>query len=332
MNILPEATWVNVIALVVCFYVLAKGANFLVDGAVGIAYKLHIPKVIIGIVLVSFGTTMPEFTVSLISALQKHSEIALGNAVGSVIVNVAIALALGVLLSTKRLSLDPSVYKSIGLIFFATAVLTFGLAFDGRILRIEGGVLILLLIVYLTYLVISEKRRKIREYEREVAEELDEEHPVEGKLSKFIVLFAIGLGLVIISSRILVESAINIAERLSISETIIGLTIIAIGTSLPEVATAIIASRKGHGDLAFGDVMGANILNLLWIVGGASLASPILVTQNEIFFMFPFMVGIVGLMFILARFGYVITKWNSVILVVSYVAYVVTTIVVFIPT
>jgi cation:H+ antiporter len=331
MTLLPDIMWVNIAVLAACFYALARGANLLVDGSVGIAFRLHIPKVIIGIVLVSFGTTMPEFTVSVISALQDHSEIALGNAVGSVIVNVAIALALGVLLAPKILELDRSVYRTVGLIFLIAVIVTFFLAIDGVVGRIEGGILILLLCAYLSYLLVTEKRRYSREFEREAVEELSD-HPTEGSLGKFVLLFALGLGVVIVASRLLVESAVNIAERLAISETIVGLTIIAIGTSLPEVATAIVATRKGHGDLAFGDVMGANILNLLWIVGGASLARPIEVTQTEIFFMFPSMVGVVGLMFLLARFGYMLNKWKSVILLLSYVVYVILTIVIFVPT
>ncbi len=331
MTILPEAMWVNIAVLAVCFYALARGADLLVDGSVGIAFKLHIPKVIIGIVLVSFGTTMPEFTVSVISALQGHSEIALGNAVGSVIVNVAIALALGVLFAPTILKLDPSVYRTVGLIFFMAAIVTFFLAIDGVVGRIEGGVLILLLFIYLIYLGVTEKRRSIREFEREAVEELSE-HPTEGRLLKFVLLFSLGLVVVVVASRFLVESAVNIAERLEISDTIIGLTVIAIGTSVPEVATAIVASRKGHGDLAFGDVMGANILNLLWIVGGAALARPIEVTQREIFYMFPFMIGVVGLMFLLARFGFMLNKWKSAILALSYVTYAIITVLVFVPT
>jgi cation:H+ antiporter len=330
MTILPETTWINVAVLVVSFYVLTKGADFLVDGSVGIAFKLNIPKVIIGIVLVGFGTTMPEFTVSVISAIQEHSEIALGNAVGSVIVNVAIALSLGVLLAPKILKIDRSVYRSVGLIFLAAAVVTFILAINGAINRLEGGVLLFLLVIYLTYLVVSEKRRKARNLEKEAIEELDG-HELEGRFVKFLLLFVIGLAIVIVASRLLVESAVNIAERLSISETIIGLTIIAIGTSLPEVATAIVASRKGHGDLAFGDIMGANILNLLWIVGGASLARPIEVTQREIFYMFPCMLAVVAMMFFLARFGFMFNKWKSVVLIAMYVGYAVATVLVFVP-
>ena len=329
MSLLPQMMWVNVPVLIVSFYVLARGANLLVDGSVGIAYKLQIPKVIIGIVLVSFGTTMPEFTVSLISAIQKHSEIALGNAVGSVIVNVAVALALGVIFASKALKLDPSVFWSIGIVFFGSAVLAFILAANGVIGRLEGATLLVCLTAYLTYLLITEKKRKGRELEREAVADVDA-HTVEGRLIKFAGVFGLGLIIVIVASRFLVESAVNIAEELDISETIIGLTIIAIGTSLPEVATSIVASRKGHGDLAFGDIMGANILNLLWIIGGASVARPIEVTQREILFMFPSMFCVVGMMYFLSRFGYTLNKWKSIFLVVLYIGYSAVTFVFFI--
>ena len=329
MGILPQSMWVNVPVLILSFYILARGANLLVDGSVGVAFKLHIPKVIIGIVLVSFGTTMPEFTVSLISAVQKHSEIALGNAVGSVIVNVAVALALGVIVAPKVLKLDPSVYWSVGIVFFASAALAFILAFNGTIVRLEGGALLLCLVAYLTYLLVTEKKRKDRELEKEAVEDV-ETHTVEGRLIKFLGLFLLGLAVVVVASRFLVESAVNIAEKLEISETIIGLTIIAIGTSLPEVATSIVASRKGHGDLAFGDIMGANILNILWIIGGASVARPITVTRREILFMFPSMLAVVGVMFFLSRFGYTLNRWKSICLIVLYIGYSIITIMFFI--
>jgi cation:H+ antiporter len=330
MNFLPDNLLLNIGVLAVAFVLLSKGADYLVNGAVGIAHKLNIPKVIIGIVLVSFGTTMPEFTVSVISAIQDHSEIALGNAVGSVIVNVAIALALGVLVSKTVFDIDKSVYRSVGITFFGVSVVAFLLAIDGKIGRIEGGVLILGLAIYLTYLVTTEKRRKKRDIEIEAVQEVDD-RVVAATLGKHILVFGAGLAVVIVSSRLLVESAVNVAEYFDVSETIIGLTIIAIGTSLPEVATCIVASRKGHGDLAFGDVMGANILNILWIVGGASVARPIIVTTREIYFMFPFMIGIVGAMFLMAKLGSRLSKPNAVILIALYIAYVIATVLMFIP-
>ena len=208
------------------------------------------------------------------------------------------------------------------------ALLTFLLALDGRVGRVEGVILIAALAAYVTYLVVSEKRRKARRFEREVVEDV-QSHDVEGRLSKFLLIFLGGLVAVIVASKFLVEAAVNIAERLDISKTIIGLTIVAIGTSLPEIATSVVASRKGHGELAFGDVMGANILNLLWIIGGASIARPIAVSRTEIFFMFPFMVGIVAAMFLLARVGYTLNRWKSAVLLGLYLIYSAATVLVF---
>ena len=331
MDLLPDNTIINIAVLVVSFYVLSKGANFLVDGAVGIAYRLRIAKVIIGVVLVGFGTTTPEFTVSVISAVQGHSEIALGNAVGSVIANVALALALGVLVAHRALCLDPSMYLTIGAAFFGASVLSFAFAINGEISRIEGGILIACLVAYLAYLVITEKKKQGREYEKEAIEDVEEHHLRVQGLGKNILIFCIGLALVILASKFLVEAAINIAETLSVSKTVIGLTIFAIGTSLPEIATCIVASRKGHGDLAFGDIMGANILNLLWITAGAALARPIVVSQKEIFFMFPYMLGIVAVMFVLIRVCNCLNRWKSGVLLFLYASYVVLTVVLFFP-
>lgn len=335
MNILPDSMIINFAVLLVAFVILSKGADLLVDGAVGVAYKLLIPKVIIGIVLVGFGTTMPEFTVSVISAAQGHSEMALGNAVGSVIVNISAALGLGVLFAPKPLKLDPSVFRSVGIIFFAAGILTFILALNGEISRIEGAALLVCLAGYLTFIIVTEKRRKQREFEKEVIKGVEEtaaeENVAEGKLIKFLLIFLAGLVVVVVASKFLVEAAINIADHFGVSETIIGLTIVAIGTSLPEIATCIVASRKGHSDLAFGDIMGANILNLLWIIGGASLARPIVVSLREIYFMFPFMLGIVAVLFILSRFNYTLNRWKSIILITLYIGYTIVTVFLFIP-
>lgn len=330
MGFLPDNLLVNIGVLVVAFVLLSKGADYLVNGSVGVAYRLRIPKVIIGIVLVSFGTTTPEFTVSVISALNGHAEIALGNAVGSVIVNVAIALALGVIVSRVVFRIDRAAYRSVGVAFALAAGVTFVLALDGTINRIEGGVLLAGLAAYLSYLVITESRRRKFGAGAESSDHT-KGHIPEGSLLKHVLVFAGGLVVVIASSRLLVESAINIAQHFHVSETIIGLTVIAIGTSLPEVATCIVASRGGHGDLAFGDVMGANILNLLWIVGGASVAHPIVVSMREIYFMFPAMLGFVGLMFLLARSGYRLSKASGVLLVSLYVVYAVAAAFLFVP-
>ena len=329
MDILPSGMLINLLVLIAAFAVLSKGADYLVDGAVGVAVRMEVPKMIIGIVLVGFGTTAPEFTVSVISAAQRHSEIALGNAVGSVIVNVGAALALGVLLSPRPLKLEKSLFLSVLLLFGAAAFLAFAVALDGVISRVEGSILLTALGLYVFYLLRRERRRKRAGYGEEVLEELAG-HDFGRSLAYYLLVFLGGLVAVVIASKFLVEAAVNIANRLHISKTIIGLTVVAIGTSLPEVATAIVASRKGHGDLAFGDIMGANMLNLLWITGAASLARPIVVSEREIFFMFPCMIGVVGTMFVLGRIGYNLNRIKAFVLLLLYAGYAVATALLFI--
>jgi cation:H+ antiporter len=318
---IPEGNLlINLAILAASFYLLTKSADFLVDGSVAIAIILRIPKIVIGIVLVGFATTAPEFTVSLISALRGLPEIALGNAIGSVIVDDAFALGLGIIVAPVAIMVESKILKRFGLFLIAIDIIAFIMAINGTFERWEGIILLVILAGYLVWVFLSEKKRrddnKSTVFENEV-----EEHIKPGGLLKQFGRFLIGVGGVIIASDFLVESARNIAGIFRVSEAIIGLTIVAIGTSLPEIATAIVASRKGHGDLALGDILGADILNILWIIGAASTANPITVSQNMIFFSFPAMFIIVGTMLLFARMEYKLQTWKGVVLVALYGVY-----------
>jgi cation:H+ antiporter len=164
----------------------------------------------------------------------------------------------------------------------------------------------------------------------EMTEEI-QEHERPGSLPRQLFLFLLGVAGVVISSKILIEGAVNIAHVIKIPEIFIGLTIIAVGTSLPEIATCIVACRKGHGDIAVGDIIGANILNLLWIIGTAALAKPLAIDHREIIFMFPFMILINLVLLLFARMGYRLTKWKAVVLLALYALYIALTFVFFPP-
>ena len=273
MHLPADNMVINFLVLFASFWILAKSADFLVDGAVGVAVRANIDKVIIGIVLVGFATTAPEFTVSLMSAVRGFPEIALGNAIGSVIVDDGAALALGILVAPRAIAVNSKVLKRVGLFLVAIDFLAFGLALNGTINRLEGLILIFILLVYLVVLVRASRKNS---QAAPVAENEVDEHVKEGSLKKQLLLFLAGVVGVILASEFLVDSSLNIARFFKVPEVIIGLTIIAIGTSLPEIATCITAARKGHGDLAFGDIIGADILNILWIVGAAATANPCL--------------------------------------------------------
>lgn len=336
MQLLPDNLAVNLAVIVVAFGVLAYCADFLVDGAVGIAQRLRVPKIVIGIVLVGFATTSPELTVSLLAALRGHPELALGNAIGSVIVDDAVALGLGILVAPVAIAVDSKVLKTTGLFLAAVAVVSFALAANGTVSRLEGVALLAIHVAYLTAVLVVEGRRRRA---RAQAQDADaggedaggeaEEQGKPGGLGAQLLRLLGGVAGIVVASELLVESATFVARVVGASEAIIGLTIIAVGTSLPEIATNISAGRRGHGDLALGNILGADILNLLWIIGASALANPIRVDRSVVFYSFPWMLVIVGTMLLLCRIGYRLPRWKGVVLVGLYLIYLVMTIVVF---
>ena len=337
---LPDNLAVNVVVIVVAFGVLSFCADFLVDGAVGIAQRLRVPKIVIGIVLVGFATTSPELTVSLLAALRGHPELALGNAIGSVIVDDAVALGLGIVVAPVAIAVDSKVLKTTGLFLAAVALVSFALAANGTVSRLEGVALLAIHVAYLTAVLIAEGRRRRRRRAAggepaaagagpEDADAEAEDHGKPGGLGIQVLRLAGGVAGIVLASELLVESATFVARVVGASEAIIGLTIIAIGTSLPEIATSISASRRGHGDLALGNILGADILNLLWIIGASALANPIRVDRDIVFFSFPWMLLIVGTMLLLCRIGYRLPRWKGLLLVGLYLIYLTMTIVIF---
>ena len=310
---------VGVLAL--CFVVLSKCASWFVDGAVGIAEYLNVPKMLIGIVLVSLATTSPELAVSVLAALEGHPEMALGNAIGSVIVDDGVALALGVLVAGSPILINPYLLWTTGIFLIVVDLAAYAMAFDGTLDRIEGGVLLLLFVAYTVFTYVTRRRSSQAEGNR--MEELKEiEASIEGRgLGTLMLWFCIGLVGVLISSHFIVESAVVIAEALDVSEAVIALTVIAIGTSLPEIATGVTAARRGHGEIVVGNILGADILNICWIAGASAVVNPLVVTQKVIHFSFPAMLVIVFAMLIMMRTGYRMTRIEGFVLLAIYGAY-----------
>lgn len=332
MQLVPDNLAVSIVVIIVAFGVLSYCADFLVDGAVGVARRLRVPKIVIGIVLVGFATTSPELTVSLLAALRGHPELALGNAIGSVIVDDAVALGLGIVVAPVAIAVDSKVLKTTGLFLAAVALVSFALAANGIVSRLEGAALLAIHACYLTAVLIAEGRRRRRRAgeagaEPEEAGAEPEDHGKPGGLGVQLLRLLGGVAGIVVASELLVESATFVAQVVGASEAIIGLTIIAVGTSLPEIATCISASRRGHGDLALGNILGADILNLLWIIGASALANPIRVERNIVFFSFPWMLLVVGTMLLLCRIGYRLPRWKGLLLVGLYLVYLAMTIV-----
>jgi len=307
--------YLYIAALAVAFVVLFKSASFFVDGACGIARIFSVPKLVIGIVLVGLGTTAPEFGVTLIAAIRGSGEIAVGNAIGSVICDDGVALALAAIVAPAVILVNCRILKAVGLFLISIDVLAFLFARNGRLGRIEGLCLVVILCFY--YILIIRHQRRVS-----AGSEKASAGPGVACLRRPAGLFLTGLIGVASMSFIVVEAAIKIAQFFEISEIIIGSTIVAVGTSLPEISTCITAALKGEGEIAVGDIIGADILNILWIIGVASLVKPIEVEMDIINFSFPFMILIVVVMLLAMRIGCRLTKFKGIILFAFYVLYI----------
>jgi cation:H+ antiporter len=320
--------WLAWVILVVAFTVLAKSADLFVESAVALANRMGIPKVVIGIVLVSFATTMPEVSVSFLAALRGNPEMAMGNAVGSVICNEGVGLALTGFFAVSAVHVIPRVVQTSGAFLFLVMILCFGFVLpDGVLSRWEGAVLVILLFVYFAFLFREHKLGRMKD-------DLDADAP-EGfrkmGIPKMVLFFILGLAGIIVSSNFIVVSATAIAKSLGIPEVVIALTLVAIGTSIPELATCITSARKGHGDIAVGNIIGANILNICWVAGASSLAHDLKLETRQIWFMFPFMFLIVGTRLFMLMRGYILTKAIAITLFLIYLAYLAGSLIVFPP-
>jgi cation:H+ antiporter len=349
MEMLFKNIFFNIFALVAAFALLFKSADFFVDSSVGIAGYLGLPKMIVGIVLVGFATTAPEIAVSVQSAYLGYPELAFGNAIGSVICDDGVALALAAVVAPVAISIDKKILRTAGLFLIFIDLLAYILSLNGRIGRIEGAILVTLLIGYVLFVIFNELRKRgntgrntavdrneTEEAESESGELTDTASGMsvkektggssKRKLKKHILLFITAMAGVIITSRIAVWSAVNIAKFFNASEIIIGLTIVAIGTSLPEISTAVTAALKGEGEIAAGDIIGADILNILWIIGVSSMVRPIQLDTRIVHFSFLWMFLIVGTMLVSMRIGFKLGKLSGFILLAMYIGYIFTNI------
>lgn len=305
--------------LIVCFVILTKCADWFVDGAVGIAAHFNVPKMLIGIVLVSLSTTAPELAVSINSALQGLPEIALGNAIGSVIVDDTVAMGLAAIVATTPILVDPHLLKTTGIFLLIVDLGIYAMAWDGTLDRVEGVVLLVGFVVFTVY---TYKTRSRAGGDEEFEDLADIEAAIAGKSLKALLLwFAVGLAGVLVASHWIVESCKVIATAFGISEAVIGLTVIAIGTSIPEIATGVMAARKGHGEIVVGNILGADVLNICWIAGASAVVNPLRVTTQFIHFSIPTMLVVVGAMLLLMRTGHRLSKTEGVVLLALYAIY-----------
>jgi cation:H+ antiporter len=297
------------ILLIIGFIALIKGADMFVESASGIAKKIKIPNIIIGMTIVAMGTSAPEFSVSLQSSIAGMSDISIANVVGSNIFNLLVVLGVSALFSKLKITK----YKDV-LITLAISVLLTSFALNGYLSAIEGLILLGGFIIYIISMIKNKK-------------ETDENVETFNKnILLTIVLGVIGLGAIVYGGNLVVDSASKIATTLGMSQNLIGLTIVAIGTSLPELVTSVVAIKKGENDIAVGNVLGSNIFNMLLIIGASSVINPMnvsLYTFIDIIF-----ITVTLIIFILLTYKkQEVNKYNGLIFIIIYISYIIYTII-----
>lgn len=256
--------FIAIALLIVGFVMLTKGADWFVDGSSALAFRLGIPQLVIGLTIVAMGTSAPEAAVSITSALKGNEGITVGNVVGSNIMNIL--LILGIASVIVPLAVQKST-RMIEIPYMIAITVLFGvLGYTGEMVtRVEGGILWIAFLIYLGYLLWMTKKGK----EDNEPDEKQKSLPVQ------LLMILAGLICIVLGSDFVVDGATEIAKVIGISERIIGLTIVAFGTSLPELVTSIAAARRGNADIAIGNIVGSNVFNILFVAGTSALISPI---------------------------------------------------------
>ena len=330
--------FLGILLLVVGFILLIKGADWFVDGAAGVAAKLRIPQLVIGLTIVAFGTSAPELATSLSSAAQEKVGFAIGNVLGSNICNILLILGLSAMMSALPVQRD-SLRIDFPMLLLASVLIVFFGYTDNEIARWEGGIMALLLVAYTTFLVWNALRKRKKEgtmsalNEHEVLSEGD-----DCKKSKFAVWYdtmkekfwfllivtVVGLGVVVGGSMIAVEGAKMIGKELKIPDNIMGLTVVAIGTSLPELITSVVAAKKGETDIAIGNIIGSNLFNILLVAGLSAVIFPLPYISLSGDFTIDGYIAL-GVATLLALFAYLpghkLRKWQGWVLFLGAIGY-----------
>ena len=319
----------NTLLLIAGFIMLVKGADWFVDSAASLAKKIHIPELVIGLTLVAFGTSAPELSVSLTSALKTASNgITIGNVVGSNIMNIVLILGLTSVLCKIPCQRN-SLILDIPYMLMATVLFIILGCIGNQFSQIDGIILVGLLIVYIAILVIISIKQKTNLFSED-SEETDSKDSLTGirgfiktisdKACFLILLVLTGLVCIIYGSDLVVKSATNIAKYCGVSDRIIGLTMIALGTSLPELVTSVTAARKGKTDIAIGNIIGSNIFNILCVAGVSACFVSI---SFKGFFLDSIEALISALLLALLCYlpGHTIKRWGGFVLLAFYIAF-----------
>ena len=298
------------------------GADKLTDGSVAIAQKMRVSQVIIGLTVVAMGTSMPEFSVSLVSALKGTSDLAIGNVIGSNIINSLFIVGVSAMFSPILIT-PITIKKDIPFALVSSVVLMM-LCYDGMIGRIDAGIIFAMFIIFMIK-TLQEAKSDVK-IDKANNKSIMSENIISEKQHKKIwisvIWIIVGLSCLIFGSNLFVSGAVKVASSLGVSDAIIGLTIVAGGTSLPELATSVVAARKGDSGLAIGNVIGSNIFNILAVLGVTGLIHPMLL-QGITMFDLSIMVISMILIWFLSFTKYTIERWEGFCLIVVFIGYMV---------
>lgn len=325
----------NIILIIVGVVVVLWGADRMTDGAVGIAERLKVPQIVIGLTIVAMGTSMPEFCVSLVSALKGTADLAVGNVVGSNIFNAMLIVGCAAAVAPMTI-LPQTVRKDVPFALIASVAL-WVMCIDNSISRVDAALLFVAFLVFMYVTLKKTPSAESSEVTSPIAEEKGEEDSHVDELENqpaslpqkkekgvwlSIGLIVLGLACLIIGSNIFVDNATALASAFGVSEAVIGLTVVAGGTSMPELATSIVAARKGNSGIAIGNVLGSNVFNILLILGGTGLIAPMTIkgiTDVDL-------ILLVVSMVMLWLFSYTklrIERWEGLVLIIGFVGYMV---------
>ncbi|MBE6781126.1 MAG: calcium/sodium antiporter [Ruminococcaceae bacterium] len=305
------------VVLIAAFFALIKGADIFVDGAASVAKKLGVSPAIIGLTIVAMGTSAPEAAVSVSASVSGANEIALGNVIGSNLFNLLVVLGFCMLITkvptTKEILFRDYPWNLLATVAVVIMVAFFGLSNGPAIGRVEGIVLLVLFVSYMAYVIYKTIKNRIPADESEIA---------NVSLFKSIVFLLVGIVLIVVGGDLVVDSASKIASDLGMSEMLIGLTIVACGTSLPELVTSIVAAKKGECDMAIGNVVGSNMFNLLFILGMAATINPVEVSlASGVLIDAILLLGFTVMMYLFSIHGTKLQKGKGAVSVTLYVVY-----------
>ncbi|MFT6970575.1 MAG: cation:H+ antiporter [Roseivirga sp.] len=306
----------NILILVVGLITLILGGEVLVKAASKLALRFSVSPLVVGLTVVAFGTSAPELLVSLNSALKGAPDFAIGNVIGSNISNLALVLGIAAIVGFIPIKKESAI-RDWPVTFFSSLLL-YAFAFDGMITSLEGGILFVLLLIYLLFLMKATKKEKRNDDNLEQPKDANS----KWNITKDVAQISLGIVCLYFGADWFIEGAQTIAVNAGVSQRVIGLTVLALGTSLPELFTSVIAARKGETDLAFGNLLGSNIFNVFSIVGITAMIKPLEINAEILHTDFPWMLGITLIILPLMIFRKRLGTPSGIILLLAYASYI----------